>query len=106
VEGSVTLADGVYGVATIPDDIKDGRCTPPSPAVGWTFDVRAKLGEPIVASARTDSSGFYQIELAPGTYVVCATECVGITVTAGARTRVDLELVPYAMLSTITPPPC
>lgn len=92
VEDRVTIADGVYGQAVIFDD--SGDVTGPFALTKIELDV-TDTNTSASISVVTDDVGFYQLELAPGSYQICTTwlECSvpPFTVPADGVVRIDYD---------------
>jgi hypothetical protein len=73
-----------------------GSPCPDRPVAG--AGVEARRGASVVASTHTDSAGRYRFEVAPGTYLIVATNVGGyrsaaqrqVSVSSGQRATVDL----------------
>jgi hypothetical protein len=99
----VTIQQGVYGITTSQDDT--GSDNPVLPMRGFSILVYEEvpplvIGQdglfvvpPPLAETRSDESGFYQLELDAGRYVICTSflRCVWLDVPTNQRVRLDYE---------------
>lgn len=102
VEQFVTIAQGVYGQATLLGDL---RADDPDYLSGLRVDVYPappvsaapgdELGTP-VASTESGWHGFFEVALEPGGYVVCTGygDCAAVTIAAGELARLDYQVGP------------
>jgi len=90
VEDHLTIASGVYGQTTSVDDVGDHspQYYPMTLSVFNSSDHNA-----VLASARSDERGFYQIQLSPGDYAICTSfdRCTSFLVSDGQCIRLDYE---------------
>lgn len=110
----VTIVQGIYGMATKHDDVGA------NPVVAWKdarFIVYANCpagsgydpDNPVIAEVTSDYSGFYQLPLDPGDYVVCTAfqRCTTVTVAPNSRVRLDYEFsVGPGWSNSTVPAPC
>lgn len=96
-----SIGQGVYGCTTSSSDaIQAGPDPQPSLIRNLGVAVYARTeqppnenGAPPIASTESNEMGFYQLELAPGTYWLCARpfRCTDIGIGAGQLLRRDYE---------------